>query len=135
MLLEDQGCMRGDDQEARHAVRTARNGGEIVAMAGPRAAREQGPTKKTFESERTSSSFLNHMHTCSIHKCLQIFSSQAQGREGERKHGGELATVARGTLSMSCLLLARAAHVASTALILPKDSLLCEDHASEYCPF
>ena len=71
-----EGTCAARDQKARHAVRTARNGGEIVAMAGPRAAREQGPTKKTFESERTSSSFLNHMH--SIHKCLQIFSSQAQ---------------------------------------------------------
>ena len=102
-----------------------------VARSSPWRAREQPESRDrrkilSFESERKSSTFLNHMH--SIHKCLQIFSSQAQGREGERKHGGELATVARGTLSMSCLLLARAAHVASTALILPKDSPLCEDH-------
>jgi len=103
-----------------------------VARSSPWRAREQPESRDrrkilSFESERKSSTFLNH--TCIAYTNAFKFSHlKRKEREGERRHGGELATVARGTLSMSCLLLARAAHVASTALILPKDSPLCEDH-------
>ena len=121
-----EGTCAARDQEARHAVRTARNGGEIVAMAGPRAAREQRPTKiLSFESEKELDFFEPHAWHAQVPSNFLISNTR---REGERKHGGDSPPVARGTLSMSCLLLARAAHVASTALILPKDSPLCEDH-------
>ena len=69
---------------ARHAIRRQDMlcvPRATVARSSPWRAREQPESrdrrKRSFESERTSSSFLNHMH--SIHKCLQIFSSQAQG--------------------------------------------------------
>ena len=75
-------------RRARHAIRRQDMlcvPRAAVARSSPWRAREQPESRDrrkilSFESERKSSTFLNHMH--SIHKCLQIFSSQAQGERG-----------------------------------------------------
>jgi hypothetical protein len=123
--------MRGD-------VRGTRSGGKTCCAyraqrwrdrrhGGPESSPRAESDEKilSFECEKELDFFEPHAWHAQVPSNFLISNTR---REGERKHGGELATVARGTLSMSCLLLARAAHVASTALILPKDSPLCEDH-------